>query len=390
MGIECGILAHGFSRARCSGCAHDIVVAFSCKKRGVCPSCNARRMCDTAARLVDYVLPDVRLRQWVLSVPFELRLLLATVPKALSIVGKMFCQEIARWQQQQAGKLGYAKARGGAICFPQRFGGSLNLNVHFHVVAPDAAFVKRGDHVETVQLRAPTLEDLHDVTMNTALRVIDWLERKGFVNRESSGDVGASPLAQCLRGSLGLGELHPDPEGAVGGGSEPIAPKAKKGTLGEYAHFNVHAGVSIAAGCPQELERLLRYCARAPISLERLRILEDGRIAYQVKHAYRGRPALRIMTPIQFMARLAALIPPPRHPLIRFHGVLAPNSKWRRAVVPARPVIDALACPQCGDRLRFVDLVEDKAQAREILAAMGLPFEPLPLARARSPDFEDN
>jgi len=42
--LECGILAYGFARARCPECGHDFLVAFSCKGRGVCPSCNARRM----------------------------------------------------------------------------------------------------------------------------------------------------------------------------------------------------------------------------------------------------------------------------------------------------------------------------------------------------------
>ena len=55
--LECGILAHGFARARCGECGHDFLIAFSCKGRGVCPSCNARRMVETAAHLVDQVFP---------------------------------------------------------------------------------------------------------------------------------------------------------------------------------------------------------------------------------------------------------------------------------------------------------------------------------------------
>ena len=54
--LECGIFAHGFARARCDDCGHDYFVAFSCKGRGVCPSCNTRRMAETAAHLVDHVL----------------------------------------------------------------------------------------------------------------------------------------------------------------------------------------------------------------------------------------------------------------------------------------------------------------------------------------------
>ena len=71
--LECGILAHGFARARCEDCGHERLIPFSCKGRGICPSCNARRMCEVAARLTDHVLPHVPARQWVLSVPRRLR-----------------------------------------------------------------------------------------------------------------------------------------------------------------------------------------------------------------------------------------------------------------------------------------------------------------------------
>ena len=63
--LECGILAHGFLRLRCGECGHDKLVAFSCKRRGFCPSCGARRMAQTAAHLVDHVIPHVPVRQWV-------------------------------------------------------------------------------------------------------------------------------------------------------------------------------------------------------------------------------------------------------------------------------------------------------------------------------------
>ena len=53
--LECGILAHGFARARCEGCGHERLIPISCKSRGICPSCNARRMCEVAAHLTDHV-----------------------------------------------------------------------------------------------------------------------------------------------------------------------------------------------------------------------------------------------------------------------------------------------------------------------------------------------
>jgi hypothetical protein len=57
--LECGLLARGFLRLRCGDCGHDKLAAFSCKRRGFCPSCGARRMAQTAAHLVDHVIPHV-------------------------------------------------------------------------------------------------------------------------------------------------------------------------------------------------------------------------------------------------------------------------------------------------------------------------------------------
>ena len=78
--FECGILAHGFCRVRCATCSKDALVAFSCKGRGFCPSCGTRRMVDTAAHLVERVLPDVPVRQWVLALPHRIRFLCAYDP----------------------------------------------------------------------------------------------------------------------------------------------------------------------------------------------------------------------------------------------------------------------------------------------------------------------
>ena len=55
--LRCGILAHGFARVRCEDCGHERLLAFSCATRGVCPSCNTRRMAEVAAHVTDHVLP---------------------------------------------------------------------------------------------------------------------------------------------------------------------------------------------------------------------------------------------------------------------------------------------------------------------------------------------
>ena len=127
--LRCGILAHGFVRVHCDACGLDRVVAFSCKGRGFCPSCGGRRMADTAAHLVDRVLPEVPVRQWVLSLPFALRYRLAYDAPLVRDVLAIFVQSVFTSLRRRARKQ-WAIGRGhcGAVTFVQRFGDALNLN----------------------------------------------------------------------------------------------------------------------------------------------------------------------------------------------------------------------------------------------------------------------
>jgi hypothetical protein len=70
----------------------------------------------------------------------------------------------------------------------------------------------------------------------------------------------------------------------------------------------------------------MRYCLRAPLSLERLSVGPDGNVIYRVKVTRHGNETQRIMSPMQFMARLVALIPPPHHPLLRYFGIFGPHA----------------------------------------------------------------
>src|SRR6187402_1515674 len=88
--------------------------------------------------------------------------------------------------------------------------------------------------------------------------------------------------------------------------------------------FDVHCAVRIAADDDQGRERLVRYCARPPFALDRIEGLADGRVAYLLKVPRRGRTH-RVMTPMEFMAQLAMVIPSPKIPTVRYHGVFAPR-----------------------------------------------------------------
>jgi hypothetical protein len=137
--LECGILAHGFARARCGQCGHDFLIAFSCKGRGVCPSCNARRMVATAAHLTDHVLPPLPVGQWVLAVPKRLRYFLQRDADLQGAALRLFLRLVEQCLRAHSPGSGPA-ARLGAVAFIHRFGSSLNPHLHFHCVVIDGVF----------------------------------------------------------------------------------------------------------------------------------------------------------------------------------------------------------------------------------------------------------
>jgi hypothetical protein len=149
--LTCGILCFGFGRARCTSCGQGFVVALSCKGRSVCPSCNGRRMAQTAAHLVDHVIPPVPVRQWVISVPKRLRCFLADRPNAVAALTRIFIEEIERLLCTAAGltrdghRPSVARPRLGAVSFLHRFGSALNHHVHLHACATDGVFVPTSD-----------------------------------------------------------------------------------------------------------------------------------------------------------------------------------------------------------------------------------------------------
>jgi ribosomal protein S27E len=176
--LKCGRLEHGFLRVRCEACHDERLVAFSCKKRGFCSSCGARRMVDSAALLVDEILPHQPMRQWVLSVPFPLRFLLASQPavmgKVLGIVYRAIATHLTR-------KAGYTKAtaRTGAVTLIQCFGGALNAHIHFHMLFLDGVYIDIADRsrLRFRWVKAPTNNELTHLTHTIAHRVARYLER---------------------------------------------------------------------------------------------------------------------------------------------------------------------------------------------------------------------
>ncbi len=264
--LECGRLEHGFLRVGCEDCKHAHLVAFSCKRRGFCPSCGARRMVESAGLLVDEVFPRQPIRQWVLSFPFQLRFLFASYPdlmgKVLGIVYRTLATHIIH-------KAGFTQstAHTGAVTLIQRFGSALNLNVHFHLLALDGAYAEDAyGKIRFHRIKAPTADELRVLTHRISQRVAKFLERRGLLERdeensylalEASGDEAMQQLyGHSITYRIAIGPRQGCKVFTLQSLPTVDEPKALSSRVANVAGFSLHAGVMAEAHQRDKLERL--------------------------------------------------------------------------------------------------------------------------------------
>jgi hypothetical protein len=185
--LACGILAHGFARARCSGCGHDFLVAFSCKGRGICPSCTTRRMAELAAHLVDQVFPKVPVRQWVITFPKRLRFFLHRDSALLNRVLRIVLRAIET-RLRRACPGAPREARFGAVSFPQRFGSALNAHTHLHCCVTDGVFSQSGG-VLCFHVAALSDADFRAIQRSIRRRVLRAVVRHGALTPDAAEDL---------------------------------------------------------------------------------------------------------------------------------------------------------------------------------------------------------
>ena len=139
-------------------------------------------MADLAAHLVDGVLPWVPIRQWVLSLPWNLRLLAAFDHELLLDCHRALVRSLATWQRRRARAAGIADGRCGAVAQIQRFAADLGLNPHLHLLAPDGVFHRPDPAAPPVfrGLPAPTDADVCEVVEGVARRMHRALIRRGI------------------------------------------------------------------------------------------------------------------------------------------------------------------------------------------------------------------
>jgi hypothetical protein len=184
--LQCGVLAHGFLRLGCDTCKHELLLAFSCKRREFCPSCAGRRMAQTAAHLVERVIPRVPTRQWVVSVPIQLRYWMASSQDLTAIVHTIIRTTIGQYYMNKAVTRGFERAnmQPGSVTFIQRSGSAINLNLHFHCVFLEGVYLDRTEAGLTphfVTGKPPTDADIAAVITKISHRVMRKLRQLGYL-----------------------------------------------------------------------------------------------------------------------------------------------------------------------------------------------------------------
>jgi hypothetical protein len=389
-------------------------------------------MAETAALLVDDVLPRQPVRQWVLSLPFALRYLLATRPEVVTQVLGIVYRAISGHLIRKAG-VKRASAASGAVTLIQRFGSALNLNVHFHMLVLDGVYRREVEgRLRFVPVPAPSPAELQGLVQRIAERIGRSLERSGLITRDIENaylafdPAGEAPLHGLLARSITYRIATGPREGEKVFTLQclPASPDEPRRQVAESSGFSLHAGIAAKAAQRDKLEQLVRYVARPPVATDRLSLTEGGLVRCALKTPYRDGTTHVIFEPEDFIAKLAALVPKPRAHLTRYHGVFAPASPDRARVVPrscpqraaagksregGKPsagdrqrsltwaqrlkrvfAIDIETCRGCGGQLKVIASIEDPPVIERILAHLGHTAEPIdPAHPSRAPPQGD-
>lgn len=159
---------------------------------------------ETSSYLVNNIIPRVKVRQWVLSVPFSLRYWLSSNPNLQSSLLRIVLRVITVFYKKRI-KLDYkvSNSKTGAVTLIQRFGSSINLNVHYHILFLDGAY----DGERFYGLRTLSNLEVSEILTKISKRVIRYLRKKGYLTDFSSDYVDefnkSNPiLSSCVRASI--------------------------------------------------------------------------------------------------------------------------------------------------------------------------------------------
>jgi hypothetical protein len=344
-------------------------------------------------------------------------------------------RKIMRHLLQQA-NLNQTQAQGGSVTLIQRFGSAANLNIHLHYLVLDGVYqIKSSGELAFIQVPAPAEQELQLLLRAIITSVMKRLVRQGVLVQEQdewyvsdtvAEDADTSALKPLQQGSIVYRIAFGPRAGCKVLTLREAMPVETdndyefKPLCANEQGFSLHAAVRCHADERLKLERLCRYITRPALANDRVKINAKGQVELKLKTPWRDGTTHHVMSPLEFMQRLAALVPRPRLHLIRFHGVLTPNAKWRSKVVPqaqdkaqtlsaaaaatecqeppenGRPMrlgwakllkrvfnLDLTHCPHCEGQLSIIAAILQRQAIEKILSHVGLEAQPPPRAPAR-------
>lgn len=257
-------------------------------------------MAQTAAHLVDHVIPNVPVRQWVISLPIPLRYLFTAHPHLLSPVLQVINRAISTFIIKQAG-LKRMNAKTGATTLIQRFGSAANLNIHLHCLILDGVYRRQNGVPEFHGARTSTVEQLRALLSQIIKRVMKALTRHdGLIEEEGTtylAEIEAAAALAPLQSAVCTYRIALGPRAGqkvltlktaqITSTQNPQQlPSHQKHCVNMHG-FSLHAGVRCAMNQRKELEQLCRYITRPAIANERLTRNSAGQVVLTLKTPYR-------------------------------------------------------------------------------------------------------
>jgi ribosomal protein S27E len=344
--LDCGNPRCGFARIRCPDCGEECLLYFSCRTRGFCPSCPAKRIEEWGEWMREELLLDVPHRQVVFTVPKMLRIFFKYKRRLLGDLCQAAVQALLKYLQAATGK----ELVPGVVASIQTFGQKINLHPHLHFLVTEG-----GEDPDGIFHHLASFQDS---------LLAEFFSREVF--------------------ALLLGE--------------ELISEAVVDKIASWRHsgFSVHS--KVRAQTRKEAERVGKYMIRPLLSLERLSFSEkEGKVCYRY-----GKEAEEVerMDYLEFIARVTSHIPEKGQVTVRYFGLYAnahrgkrrkeaqeshklliieeecpriPRRGWAEMIRKVHEV-NPLTCPKCKTEMRIIAFITDYAVVDRIIKHLKLTF----------------
>ena len=344
--LSCGILAHGCARALCLHCNHSELIAFSCKRRCLCPSCDAKRAVIFAESLRGDVLLKLPHRHGVFTVPKRIRPYFKFDRSLHQIL------YACAWQSYRDLMVDrHPDGTTGAVMALHTAGDLLAFHPHIHGLLLAGAVLPNG-LFQPIEIDSAKLQELF------ADKVLAALVEHGLLEQEAADSIKSWP----------------------------------------HSGFNVFLGEPISPSDTAQLLFTARYLKKCPVSNKRLSLDENGKETAVIYAAYKnGAKEIRRFTPLEFLAELQQHLPDMWEQTTRYYGIYAARTrgaaaKRRRSKAAVNNIrepehkasqnwaalmkrifeLEPLICPRCGSSMSIRAFITDSHQIERLCFNLGI------------------